>query len=147
LPGGLAERLFFWYYYLMSKILYQIAAGIAGIFLAAIILEKVNVEIIEGQPGFLGLKLTAGWQVILIAGTVLGLINCFVKPVLKFITTPVRMLTFGFFSLVINMFLVWMVDFLFPELSIEGLAALFWATAIIWILNFILVLLYKRKKS
>ena len=131
----------------MGKILYQILAGIGGIFLAAMFLEKVTVEITKGQSSFFGLELTSNWQVILIAGTTLGLINFFVKPVLKFVTTPLRMLTLGFFTLIINMFLVWMIDFLFPEISIEGMATLFWATAIIWALNFILLLLYKRKKS
>lgn len=43
-----------------------------------------------------GIKAAAGW------GLVLGLLNAFLKPVLKFLTWPINFLTLGLFSIVIN---------------------------------------------
>jgi len=50
------------------------------------------------------------------------------------------------FSLVMNMLMVWLVDILFPELTIPGLIPLFWTTIIVWVLCFLLGLYTPRKK-
>jgi len=51
------------------------------------------------------------------------------------------------FSLIINMFLVWLIDIIFPkEIEIRGLIPLFWTTAIIWILNFFFGILPSQRK-
>jgi putative membrane protein len=41
-------------------------------------------------------------QTILIVTVIFGLVNLLVKPVVRFVTFPIRILTFGLFSLVIN---------------------------------------------
>jgi len=66
------------------------------------------------------------------------LVNSFIKPILKIITLPLRILTFGLFGLIINMLMIWLVDIFFPELIIAGLIPLFWLTFIVWILSFLL---------
>ncbi len=71
-------------------------------------------------------------------GAVLGFLNSFVKPILNKIALPLRFLTLNLFSLVIAMFLVWLVDIFFPTLIIKGLKALFLTTAIILLLNIVL---------
>ncbi|MBZ1345355.1 MAG: phage holin family protein, partial [Candidatus Nealsonbacteria bacterium] len=78
------------------------------------------------------------WQSLLLAGLVLGLINFFIKPILKLITLPLRILTLGLFGLIINMAIIWMIDVLFPELIIQGIIPLFWTTLIVWTINFLL---------
>ncbi len=42
------------------------------------------------------------WQTALIAALVLGLINAFIKPVVNLLTLPVRILSLGLVSLLIN---------------------------------------------
>jgi putative membrane protein len=130
----------------MGKIIYQMIAGILGIFLAEQFLEGVAVKIIPGESDIFGYEITAIWQMVAIIGIFLGLLNFFVKPVLKFITTPLRMLTFGLFTIVINMLMVWIADLLFLELIIDGLTPLFWTAAILWVLNFFLLMLYKKRE-
>ncbi|MDI6602572.1 MAG: phage holin family protein [Patescibacteria group bacterium] len=103
----------------------QIIAGILGIFLAQRYIPEVE---------FIG-----NWQTLVLTGTILGLINFFIKPILKAITLPLRILTFGLFGLVINMLIVWLVDIIFPELIISGLLPLFWTSLIIWGISFILI--------
>ena len=122
----------------MTKLFLQIIAGILGIFLATKFVPGVSLEIIPGQSSLFGIEFTAAWQILVLVGGVLGLINFFLKPVLKIITLPLRMLTFGLFSLVINMLMVWVVDVLFLELVIAGLISLFWTTVIIWFISMLL---------
>ena len=122
----------------MTKLFLQIIAGILGIFLATKFVPGVSLQILPGQSSLFGIEFTAVWQILVLVGSVLGLINFFLKPVLKIITLPLRMLTFGLFSLVINMLIVWVVDILFLELVISGLQPLFWTTVIIWLISLLL---------
>lgn len=126
----------------MRRIFLQIIASILGIWLATFFIPEVSLKIIPGQSSFWGIEFTATWQILILVGGCLGLINFFIKPILKFITLPIRALTFGFFTLVINMILVWVADLLFPEFLIQGIIPLFWTTIIIWGLNLILLKFY-----
>ncbi len=128
----------------MTKLFLQIIAGILGIFLATKFVPGVSLEIIPGQSSLFGIEFTAAWQILVLVGGVLGLINFFLKPALKIITLPLRMLTFGLFSLVINMLMVWVVDILFLELVISGIIPLFWTTVIIWLISLLLGLYQPR---
>lgn len=128
----------------MNRLILQIIAGILGIFLATKFVPGVSLEIIPGESQFFGIEFTAWWQVLVLVGGVLGLVNFFIKPILKIITLPLHLLTFGLFSLVINMLMVWLVNILFPELTITGLLPLFWTTIIIWALSLFLGL-YKSR--
>ena len=105
----------------MWKLFSQIIAGIGGIWLAQKFVDGVE---------FIG-----PLQTLLACGAILGLLNFFVKPILKAITLPIRIITLGLFGLVINMIMVWAVDIIFLELIISGIAPLFWASIIIWVLS------------
>jgi len=116
----------------MNSLILQIIAGILGFFLATKFVPGVSLQILPGQSSLFGIEFTASWQILLLIGFALGLINFFIKPILKMITLPLRILTFGLFSLVINVGMIWTVDILFPELVISGIIPLFWTTVIIW---------------
>ena len=106
------------------KLILQIIAGILGIWLASELIPT-------------GVEFTGSVKTLCYAGLLLGLINFFIKPVLNLITLPIRIITFGLFSLVINMGIIWVIDVIFPEIVIEGLLPLFWATITVWILSLI----------
>lgn len=110
-----------------------IIASIVGLFSATLIAPNVW---IEGTT----------WQFVktlVFAGIVLGLINFFIKPVIKAVTFPLRFITLGLFGLVINMALIWVVDVIFtPELTIKGLVSLFWTGILVWGTN----LIFARKR-
>jgi len=122
----------------MTSIIWQIIGGILGIFLATKFVPGVSLEIIPGKSIFFGLALTQRWQIIVLVGGVLGLINFFIKPILNKITLPLKVLTLGLFSLILNMAVIWVLDVLFLELQISGLIPLFWTTIIVWLINFLL---------
>ena len=85
-----------------------------------------------------GITFSGNWLVLLFAGLALGVINFFVKPFLKLLAFPFILITLGLFTLIINMALLWTVDLLIKELTIETLLALFWGTVIISVVNFTL---------
>lgn len=86
-------------------------------------------------PGFV---VNGGLKGFVIAGVVLGLLNLIVKPILKFISTPIIILTLGIFSLIINGFLLWLVSYLLDFVSIQTAGALIWSTIIITLANVVL---------
>ena len=120
------------------KIIWGILAGIFEIFLAVKFVPGVSLKIIPGQSSFFGFALTQWWQVLIIIGSLLGLINSLLKPVLDKITWPLKILTLGLFSLVLNMAIVWFLDLIFLELEIAGFVSLFWTTAIVVLMNLFL---------
>ena len=130
----------------MKKLIFQILASILGIYLAVKFIPGVQIMVISGVSEIFGFKITADWQILTSLGIILGLINFFIKPVLKMITLPLRILTFGLFSLVINMVMVWTVDILFHELVIQGIIPLFWTTVIIWGVSLLLGLYQPRRR-
>lgn len=118
--------------------LWHIIAGILSIFLAREFVPGVSLEIIPGKSVFWGIELTQNWQILILVGTILGLINFFIKPILSKITLPLKILTFGLFSLILNILIIWFLDIFFLEFEIFGLVPLFWTTVIVWLINFLL---------
>jgi putative membrane protein len=80
-----------------------------------------------------------------IAGLLLGLINFFIKPILKIISAPLIALTLGLFIIVINIALLWLLEYFVPELTITGFWSYFWGVLIISLVNMFFGT--KRKKK
>ncbi len=93
-----------------------------------------------------GVTFSGDFKYLIMAGALLGLLNFFVKPILKLITLPLRILTLGLFSLIINMLLVMAVDILFVELTIQGIVPLFETTAILWLVSYFLGFYPNKRK-
>jgi putative membrane protein len=106
----------------LRKLLFQIIAGIVSIWLASQLINGVGFETTK---------------TLCTVGLFLGLINFFIKPILNLVTLPLRILTFGIFTLVINMGIVWLIDIVFPNLTITGLIPLFWTTITVWAISLI----------
>ncbi len=78
---------------------------------------------------------------------ILALINAILKPVLKLVLSPLILITLGFFTIVINIFLIWLVVYFVPELSINGISAYFWTMVIISFFNFIVSATSRNKEN
>ncbi|KPJ57124.1 hypothetical protein AMJ49_02375 [Parcubacteria bacterium DG_74_2] len=128
----------------MRDLLLKILIGIISIFLAVKFIPGVSLKILSDQTKFLGITIKEKWQLSILIGISLGFINFFFKPILKFITFPLRFLTLNFFSFLINLGLVELVDVLFSDLEIVGFLPLFLTTLIIWGLGFILGFLEEK---
>lgn len=110
----------------MKSFLTHIAVGILGIWLAT---------------GIPGVSFIGEISTLALAGFVLGTINFAVKPILDILTLPLKIVTFGIFSLFLNMAIIWVIDVLILG-DIFTIFSLFLATVIIWLLNIFLI----RKK-
>jgi putative membrane protein len=78
-----------------------------------------------------GFIVTGGAWGYVAAGVLLGLLNAFVRPVLKVLTFPLILVTLGLFTAVINAFLLWLAADLSGVIVITGLWSLLWATVLV----------------
>ena len=122
---------------MVQKLFWHIVGGILGIFLAVKFVLVVSLKVLP-DSSFFGIILTQFWQILFLVGGILGLINFFIKPILDKITLPLKILTLGLFSLILNMVIIKFLDILFLEFKILGLIPLFWTTVIVWLINFFL---------
>jgi len=104
----------------VKKFLFQFAGALLALWLAIEFVPKV--------------EFTGTFQIFILAGILLALINLFVRPVLSLIIFPLKILTLGLITLVLNMGFVWIVDIVLPGLKIIGIFPLFLTTLIVWFL-------------
>jgi putative membrane protein len=55
-----------------------------------------------------GISLASGWVSVLWLALIMGLVNAFLRPLLKLLTCPLILVTLGLFTLLINTFLFWL---------------------------------------
>lgn len=129
----------------MKRLLSQVIAAILGLWLSSLFVSGV---IITAYPtsNFFGFALTQQWEIILLLGIVLGLLNYFLKPLLKALSLPLEIITLGLFTIVIDMALIWLLGIMFDELSVPLFLPLLYTTLIIWILNIVFQLILIKKK-
>jgi len=58
--------------------------------------------------------------ILLLAAAIFALLNIFVKPVLKLLSLPFNLLTFGFFSFLVNVIVLYGVNYAIPKFKIVG---------------------------
>lgn len=108
---------------MLNKLILQIASNALAIYVAA-----------EVVPGFTLSE--NSFVALLTMGLILGLINFFVKPLLKLLSTPIILFTFGLFTIVINIAMLFLLDYAVDALYISGFWAAFWAMIVISAVNF-----------
>jgi putative membrane protein len=89
-----------------------------------------------------GIEFKGGLLQLLIAGLVLGLLNAFVKPVLKFLSCPLIILTLGLFYFIINMIMLYLVSYFVPGYHIQTWLAALLGSILVSIVNWILSWLF-----
>ena len=114
------------------RFLARIVANALGLLLASLAI-----------PGF---SFTGEFKTLLFAGLLLALANAIVRPILKLLSLPLIIITFGLFIVVINMVVLKIVDYFFASLAIS-LGALFWGTLLLSIVNALAVGLIRKKET
>jgi putative membrane protein len=64
-------------------------------------------------------------------------LNYLVRPILKFMLLPFIVLTLGLGLLVINGFMLFLLDLLSKDITIQGVPTLIYATLIVGVVNFV----------
>lgn len=111
----------------MVKFLIKLILFAIAVYLAAMFVPGIEIAGVKGA---------------IITSIVLGLLNTFVKPLVKLLTLPVNLLTLGLFSLVINAGMVLLCEHIVPNsIVVSGfMPALFYSIVLMvvtWVLNFI----------
>lgn len=65
------------------------------------------------------LSIAGGWQVLLLAGFVLSLLNLLAAPVLKILLLPINLLTFGLLSWVIDVIVLYLLTMFVSGVRID----------------------------
>lgn len=72
---------------------------------------------------------------LILAALVFGLLNTFLKPLLKFVTLPLAVITLRLIWFGVSMVMLLLTAAIVPSFDIHGFWALVWATLIVWVVN------------
>ena len=106
---------------LISKLITKVALNTVAIYGIAYYL-----------PGF---QISGGTKGLLMAALAVTLAHFILRPILKLISFPFLLITFGLFNIVINFFLLWAADAYSTALTIADLKTLFISSIIIGLVN------------
>ena len=96
-------------------------------FLVSILAILIAVYIVPGT------SVTLAAAVVL--AVVLGIINIFIKPIVKLIALPITILTLGIFSLVINAAFILLAAWIVPNFYVAGFWTAFWFSIVLSLIN------------
>lgn len=74
----------------------------------------------------------------IISALVISLLNAFLKPILKLLSAPLILMSFGLFQLFINAFIILLTSYLVADFKVESFSDAFWFSIVITIINFLL---------
>jgi putative membrane protein len=90
------------------------------------------------------------WLAFTVMAAVLGLVNVFIKPILRFLSCGILILTLGLFTLVINAFLLWFASWLCQQMGIGFYVQFpwgaFWGSIIVSLVSFVFNLFVRDRK-
>lgn len=115
----------------MSRFVIQIIINAVAIYIAAHLVPGI---VFDGSL----------WK-LLLAGLVLGIANVWIKPLLTIISLPLVVITFGLFTIVINIAILSLVALFVPELSIQSWISALWGVLVISITNYALGFLLEKE--
>ncbi len=81
----------------------------------------------------------------IISVLILALAAHFLKPLLRIIGSPLKIFTFGFFGLIINILIVWFTDIVLPDLVVLGFWPLVWTGLAVSVANFVAARIDKKE--
>ena len=112
------------------KLIIRWAIGAFSLFVAAWLVTGIRVD-------------GGGWVIYAVMAVILGLVNAFVRPLLKLLTCPLILLTLGLFTLVVNaltlLLSAWVANNLFSVgFYIDGFWPALWGAIIVSIVSVVL---------
>lgn len=112
------------------KLMIRWAISALSLFVAAWLVAGIHVD-------------GGGWVAYAVMAVILGLINAFVRPLLKILTCPLILLTLGLFTLVVNaltlLLSAWVANSIFHVgFYIDGFWPAFWGALIVSIVSVVL---------
>ena len=124
----------------MKNFLIRVVVNGVALWVAALVLD--GIDLAEGD-GDLTTKLTT----IVLVALVFGVINAFIKPIIKLLSLPFVILTLGLFTFVVNAFMLQITEWISDAVGLSfTIDEFFWdaifgaviITFVSWVLNVVL---------
>ena len=119
----------------MTRFILRWAINAAAIFLAVRFVPGITLE---------GSLIGVVWLAL-----ILGLINAFIRPLLKLLTCPLIILTLGLFTLLINTFVFWLMgqvgNMVGIPITIDGFVPAFLGGLVVTVVSIVLTLILKEE--
>jgi putative membrane protein len=103
------------------RFLIKIAVNAVALWVAAWIVEGIS---------FGGGKFGSKFATVVLVALIFGLVNTFIKPVVKFFSLPFILLTLGLFTFIVNAFMLQLTEWLAKPLGLSFTIDHFWWDAI-----------------
>ena len=84
-------------------------------------------------------------QALVITSIVFGILNTFIKPILVVLTLPINILTLGFFTLIINAFILRLTDYWVDSFHTSGFGVALIAAVFISIISVLLQNIFREE--
>ena len=75
---------------------------------------------------------------LLTAAALFGILNTFLKPILRLLTLPLAVITLGLIWFFVSMLMLAITSWVVNGFEIDGFWALVWSTIIVWLVNLVL---------
>lgn len=94
---------------------------------------------ILGSVTFHGSTSTVIWSAL-----IFGILNTVLKPVLKLVTLPIALVTFGLAWFFVSMLMLWLTQKIINGFDIHGFWSYVWATILVWAVNLVVDGLFRN---
>jgi putative membrane protein len=84
-----------------------------------------------------GITFAGNWLNLLVGGAIFGLFNAIVRPIARFLTFPLALLTLGLFYVVLNGILLWLAARLIPGYAVADVWAGILGSLVVAIVNWV----------
>jgi len=115
----------------IKRFLFTWLANFIGLLVASTLLSGINADSL--------------W-VVIIASLIFGIINAVLKPALVILSLPFIVITFGFFSLVINAMLLYFTSAIYKPFHVTSVMSAVVAVIVVWLANYALSFIIDRDK-
>ncbi len=85
-----------------------------------------------------GISVSGEWVTTLLVALVWSVIVMVIRPVLRILTLPLTIISFGLFSLVLNAFLFYAMQWVVPGFAVEGFFAAFFGALVLSVLTWLI---------
>lgn len=120
----------------MNRLLIRLVINATALWVATRVVEGIHAE--------------RSVETLVVVALIFGLVNALIRPVLAVLTCPLRMVTLGLFTLVLNAFMLWLTSavagWLGVEFRVDGFLPAFWGALAISLVSVILSLFIGEEK-
>lgn len=90
------------------------------------------------------LTISGGAMYLVVSALLLALLNALMKPILIIVSLPIIAVSLGFFLIIINGAVIYMLDILYAPLKVQNFWYAMLAGIVIGLVNYIVTIVYER---